>query len=92
MKLLKIKNKLQFAKLLIAPCLLATILTGCSQIAVKTVKVNDFCDRYEPLWLVKSDFEAINNIRKYPTYRLTIDKYIDFHAINEKEHQSCLYK
>lgn len=91
MNLLTRKNKSQFAKQLIAPLLLAIILAGCSQTVVKTVKINDFCDRYEPLWLVKSDFETINNIRKNPIYRLTMDKYIDFHAINEKESQSCLY-
>ncbi len=66
------------------------ILSGCAKTVVKTVKLENFCDKYETHWLNKSDFETIDNIRQNATYRVTLDKYIDNHAINEKEYQSCL--
>ena len=58
------------------------ILNGCTKTVVKTVKINDFCSRYNSLWLEKIDFKNINNTT-------TMIKYIKYHANNEKEFELC---
>lgn len=84
--IVKFNNVKQSLKLLI----LTLILTGCGHTAVKTVPVSDFCEgRYESLWLTKKDFSNVDAIRANPVYRETMDKYTDYHAINEKEYQLC---
>lgn len=66
-----------------------TILSGCKTIDAPIVKVSDYCDRQESLWLVKQDFDNIAEIRTNEKHRKTIDKYIDYHARNEKEYGLC---
>lgn len=67
-----------------------TILTGCAKPAVKIVQVSDFCTgRYESLWLNKIDFSNIDEMRKNPAHRVTLDKYLDYQTINEKEFDQC---
>lgn len=67
------------------------IFNGCAKPVAKIVKFEDFCEgRYESLWLEKKDFDNIDAIRLNEAHRITIDKYINYHAINEKEYQLCL--
>lgn len=67
------------------------ILNGCSRTVVKTVKVDSFCEgRYESLWLVYEDIDNLIEIRSSEKYKVTMDKYIDYHVLNEKEYQLCL--
>ncbi len=69
------------------------ILSGCTKTVVKTVKVDYFCEgKYRPLILIKKDFNNINEIRKNLTYKETMDKYIKYHAINQREFKVCSLK
>ena len=68
-------------------------LAGCTKTAVKTVKVDSFCEgKYEALWLDNKDFDALGELYLNAKYSLTIKKYIDYHTINEKEYQFCIDK
>ncbi len=68
-----------------------TILIGCSRVVVKTVKVDSFCEgKYKSLWLVEKDFDKLSVVFLSKDYGDTISKYIDYHAINEREFDLCL--
>ena len=94
MKLLKTLNKYKKEGLLIAQFLLLIILTGCSKTVVQTVKIDSFCDgKYESIYtqrLDKKDFDNIAKIRQTENHRITIDKFIDYTTINEKEYDLCV--
>ena len=81
-----------FVKMLIAPLLLLITLSGCKSTSVRTVTINDFCLRYETLWLESSDFKNISQIRYNKEYRATMDKFINNLTINAKEYQLCIKK
>jgi hypothetical protein len=53
--------------------------------------VSDFCQRYNSLWLDPVDLRNLSTIRKnFKTkYKVTIDKYIDYHTNNAKEFDLC---
>ena len=56
------------------------------------MKVDSFCNsKYERLVINYNDYVNLNTLRNKfkDTYKVTIDKYIDYHAINEKEFKRC---
>ena len=66
-------------------------MAGCTKTVVKTVKIDSFCEgRYESLWLENKDFNVLGELFLKKEYSPTISKYIDYHALNEKEYQLCL--
>ncbi len=91
MKLLKKEKKWLSVKILIALFPLMTISCGSKPIDVRIVKVNDFCERYEPFYLNKADFDIVDKLRASDEKnRMFIDKDIDNRTLNEKEFQECL--
>jgi hypothetical protein len=69
------------------------ISTGCARTVVKTVKVDSFCEgKFESLWLLEKDIYNLEEMRMNDKHKVTIDKYIDNHTINEKEFEFCLKK
>lgn len=90
MKSSKLKSKWSNAKRLLGQLALTLTLSGCAKPAVKIVQVDSFCEgKYESLWLEKQDFANIDEIRKSEKHRTTMDKYINNHAINEREFELC---
>lgn len=68
-------------------------MAGCTKTAVKTVKVDSFCEgKYEALWLENEDFDILGELYLNNKYSPTIKKYIDYHTINGKEYQLCIDK
>lgn len=66
-------------------------LASCSKTApiVNTVKYDSFCDgKYTPSRLTKDDIKNISEMRK-TRFKPTIDKFIDYTALNEKEFKLC---
>ena len=60
---------------------------------VKIVKVDSFCNgKYEILVIDNNDYINLKSIRERfkVKYKVTIDKYIDYHTINQKEFKRCL--
>lgn len=90
MRSLKLKSGFNSAKQLLAQLALTIILSGCAKPAAKIVLSDTFCEgKYESLWLERQDFSNIDEIRKNEKHRITIDKYINNQAINEKEYEQC---
>lgn len=66
-----------------------TILSGCAPTVVRIVKVDSFCEgKFLPLFLAKKDYVAIDKERQTKN-RNMVDKYIKYHAVNEKEYDKC---
>lgn len=65
-----------------------TILSSCSKTA-PIVRYDSFCEgKYTPSRLTKDDMKNISEIRK-TKFKPTIDKFIDYTALNEKEFKQC---
>jgi hypothetical protein len=89
MKLLNKLNRFISAKLSVSLSALIITLSGCAPTVVETVKLDNFCLRYESLWLEELDFKNIDEIRINDKHRITFDKFIDYATINEKEYELC---
>lgn len=90
MKLSKQKKKFLSAKKLTSLLALMLTLNGCAKPDVKIVIHDSFCEgKYNTLWLEKKDFKNIDQIRQSPKWAETINKYIDYQALNEKEFDQC---
>lgn len=90
MKSSKLKSRFSSAKQLLAQLALTIILSGCAKPAAKIVLSDTFCEgKYESLWLERQDFFNIDEIRKSDKFRTTVDKYINNHAMNEREYEQC---
>jgi hypothetical protein len=69
------------------------ILTSCVKIPAKTVNVDYSCDRYYSLQdagVSKSDYKNIDIIRTSPNLKVTMDKFLGYAAVNEKQFAECL--
>jgi len=91
MKLIKIKQKLKSAKMIIANLLLTTTLSGCAKTGVSIVKSDTFCEgKFNTQYLLESDYDNIDQIKaKNPLWKSTIDKLTDNKTLNEKEFDQC---
>ena len=81
------------ASLLIFFIVLIATLSGCAPTSAKIVLISDFCTgRYYSVTekgLKKADFDNIDKIRADKKLRETMDKFIDYATINEKEFKIC---
>jgi len=91
MKSIRIKHKLNSAKMLIANLLLTTTLGGCASRGVSIVKSDSFCEgKFNTQYLLESDYDNIDQIRAAnPLWKITINKIIDNKTLNEKEFDQC---
>ncbi len=89
MKSSKKRRKSGCAKKGIAALFLAMLLIGCAPTGARIVKIDSFCeDKYESLWLTDLDYKNILELSS-SKYKGTIEKYLNYHFINEREYDQC---
>lgn len=72
--------------------MLALTLNGCASKG-SVVNYDSFCDgKYTSMRMTKQEFDTIDRIRKYPTFKPVVDKFIHYWAMNERELDYCSAK